>query len=257
MADSRVAKGWADRRYLLRAALSAVSFVILSLFRFPSIEAGVVERKLQQVSDNPFDPKNAKVARRILVAARAGLIKIDASIVKDTGVKFVQIAEHDPAAWPTVQAYLGYRSFLNLDLAPALTPSTGTSKYQPTVSFKPDSQAPIGWHRALSVSFAGGYANSSDSARLELLSKPQPEGSEFAFFILTGDTSTIVLDGLYMKHVIIRNADVEYSGGAIRLEDVYFVNCRFHSQFKLAPKSLDLSREILQAASTTFPRFYA
>ena len=55
-------------------------------------------------------------------------------------------------------------------------------------------------------------AQLNKSARLERLDKPEAEGSEFGFFIMDRYLDTIVLDGMYMKHVLIRNADVQYDG---------------------------------------------
>lgn len=109
------------------------------------------------------------------------------------------------------------------------------------------------YHKAFHVSFAGGHESSEKSARLERLDKPQPEGSEFAFYVVDGGLDTIVLDGAYMRHVVLRNADIQYDGGPIKLEDVYFVNCTFHSRFKLTPRTMDLSRQLLASASITFP----
>jgi hypothetical protein len=83
------------------------------------------------------------------------------------------------------------------------------------------------------------------------MTTPQPEGSEFAFFIVDGFHDTIVLDNMNMRHVIIRNADVQYDGGLSDLQDVYFVNCVFHSRFKSSPKTAELGKRILAAASVT------
>ncbi len=51
----------------------------------------------------------------------------------------------------------------------------------------------------------------------------KPNGPAVLFL----DGGTVVLDGMYFKRVIIRNAKVVYRGGPVHMEDVYFVNCTF------------------------------
>lgn len=51
------------------------------------------------------------------------------------------------------------------------------------------------------------------------------KGAGPAFVLLKG--GHLQLDGNQMKHAIVENAVVKYSGGAIQLYDVYFVNCTF------------------------------
>jgi hypothetical protein len=80
---------------------------------------------------------------------------------------------------------------------------------------------------AVKVGFAGGHVPQEQSARLESLADPQPHGSGFGFFVIEGGNQAIVLDGMYIKNAIVRNARIIYNGAAVRLESVYFVNCTF------------------------------
>jgi hypothetical protein len=231
-----------SRRALVFQAGVFVVF-ILSL-RLPRAEAREVEHKLQQASDDPLDPESARVAQKTLAAARKGFLKIDSGIVRDTGSKFIHTAEPNSSAWSAVQEYLGYRSFLNADFVPALTPSTGKSKYRSSVNIT--ALQPNLEHRpAFSVFFAGGYASGDKSARLESLSNPQPEGSEFAYFIVDGGTATLGLDDGYMRNVIIRNSDISYAGGQVKLENVWFINCTFQAYVRVVPETKKLGNAIL------------
>jgi hypothetical protein len=243
------------------AVIGIVTALITLLVKVNRLEAFIHDNagfiaglRLQQNAIDPTDPQHIADARRVLNTAKARRIKILPDVISSTGVKFIEAAEKTAEVWPAAQEYLDYRSFLNADFVPSanqLTPATGKSKYRSAVTIIPNPKHPER-HKAFQVSFAGGYALPDKSARLETLANPQPEGSEFAFFVIEGGLDTIVLDGEYMRHVIIRNADVQYDGGPIRLEDVYFVNCTFHSGFKLTPRSIVLGREILTAASVTF-----
>jgi hypothetical protein len=218
--------------------------IISLLLRLPRAEAREVEHKHQHASDNPLDPESARVAQNTLAAARRGFLKIDSRIVRDTGAKFIQTAEQNSGAWSAVQEYLGYRSFLNADFVPALTPATGTSKYRSSV--KITALQPNFEHRpAFQVFFAGGYASGDKSARLESLSNPQPEGSEFAYFIVDGGAATIGLDDAYMRNVIIRNSDISYAGGQVKLENVWFINCTFQAYVRVVPETKKLGYAIL------------
>jgi hypothetical protein len=231
-----------SRRALVFQAGVFVAF-ILSL-RLPRAEAREVERRLQQAAENPLDPGSAIIAQKTLSAARKGFLKIDSRIVRDTGAKFIQTAGPNSGAWSAVQEYLSYRSFLNADFVPALTPATGTSKYRSSVNItalQPDFE-----HRpAFQVLFAGGYASGDKSARLETLSNPQPGGSEFAYFIVYGGAATIGLDDAYMRNVIIRNSDISYAGGKVKLENVWFINCTFRAYVRVVPETKQLGNAIL------------
>ncbi len=46
-----------------------------------------------------------------------------------------------------------------------------------------------------------------------------------AFIVLEGDE--LILDGLEMKNVILRNVNIRYYGSRVVMENVYFVNCTF------------------------------
>jgi hypothetical protein len=240
------------RRDLIRAAFSAAAMLLLSLLRIPHMGELVFERKLQQASGDPTSPRNIQDVKLVLAQATAAQVPISSDVVRTAGIKFLEAAQNQPVAWDAARAFLDYRSLLNAGIAPRPTPATGKSKYRESVTIKPNPDHPER-HPAFQVTFAGGYATPDKSARLETMRDPQPMGSEFAFFTIDGYVDTIVLDGMYMKHVVIRNADVQYDGGPIRLEDVYFVNCVFHSRFTLTLRGIDLSREILRAAGTTFP----
>jgi len=244
-----------------RPATAAAADAILSIVavfssRFPAVEANVVADRLELASKSPLDPHNAEKAKQALSAAQVARVKIDGRIVARTGDEFLQNARLNPEVWPTVQEYLGYRSFLNEDLAPALTPASGKSNYRESVNVLPPSRDELRRQRgraveAFRVSFAGGHAAGNGAARLENLNDPQPEGSEFKFFIIDGGESTIVLDDEYMKNVIIRNSNVSYSGRMIRLENVWLVNCSFDN-YSLTEMTISLGRTILADGAVSF-----
>jgi hypothetical protein len=246
--------GMASDITTIKSTLQPIPDEIRSLEnRMTKMETHWEDLKLKNLSQVPPSKESVEAIRQVLDEAQRTNVRLSTDTVENLGAGFLRVADKNPLAWDAAKAFLDYRSSLNVDALPlALTPSTGTSKYREAVTIIPNPEHPE-LHKAFSVSFAGGHVPSDISARLEKLDKPQPEGSEFAFYVIDGSFDTIVLDGSYMKHVVIRNADVEYDGGAVRLEDVYFVNCAFHSRFKASPKTIALSRQLLASAAINFP----
>jgi len=241
-----------SRRALVLQAATFIAF--LASLRLPRAEARIIERKLQEMTDNPANPQNILDATQLIATAKAERIRVRPSVIGYAGKKFVKIANDDPVAWNATLAFLDYRSFLNADFVPSLghlTPATGKSKYLFSIGTKPNPDY-SGTQKAFTVFTAGGYSTPDKAARMEKLDAPEPSGSEFAFVVIEGGVDAVVLDGEYLKHVIIRNSDIVYDGGPLRLEDVYFVNCTFHSSFKLTPRSIELSQQILAAANVSF-----
>jgi hypothetical protein len=152
-------------------------------------------------------------------------------------------------AGKTLQQAADYRSFLNKDFIPSLKNLTPwrDSQYRTSLFFKP---TPNTEGIAATIYFAGGKADSEHSARLEFLSNPQTVPSETGLFVVNGGLDAIMLDGMYMKNVIIRNAAIFYGGGKVRLENVTFVNCTF--SFITNKPTFKLGDAILQAAQVTF-----
>jgi hypothetical protein len=214
----------------------------------------VVERRLKENANDPSHYQNTQDATRALIRAKMSNIKMNPSVVESTGRRFMEASVKSPDAWETAQQYLDYRSFLNANFVPSLGQLTPwkDSRYQSALHIKPsvflDSPLPV---RALSVSFAGGYVRPEHSARLEFLSNPQSETSGIGIFVIDGGADIVGLDDMYMKNVIVRNSTVEYDGGPVRLENVYFVNCSFH--FQRTPIAVDLGKTMLASAIVTFP----
>ena len=227
-----------------------------------------IENRLQRIEDNllalrasmaaidPNDKRNQQEVKNIFEDAEKTSIHLPENIVQDIGGKFLDASTKNNQIWPVVEDVLAYRTFLNLSFMPAvgsptrldLTPKW--SKYMESVKVRLNPAHPE-THPAFEMFYAGGHTTPENSAHYELINKPQSEASGIAFFILNGLSDTIVLDGTRIKNVIIRNADVEYSGGPLVLENVYFVNCTFVS-FRMTPESVGLGKSILASASISF-----
>lgn len=195
-------------------------------------------------------------AERVIALARVLDLKLDHVVLARYGSSVARISE-DPTvgnvAWSSLKQAVDYRSFLNKDFVP--TPKDLTvwpdkrGFYRPSINLVgeiPNSEK----KPAVNIFFAGGIVRSEDSARLELLSNPQKSGSEIGLYVVEGGHMAIGLDNANMKNVVIRNAEVVYNGGPVRLENVAFVNCTF--VFTKNRPTINLGETILQANSINF-----
>ena len=60
----------------------------------------------------------------------------------------------------------------------------------------------------------------------------------------------VILDNLYVKRVVFQNAHIVYRGGAVTLDDVYFLDCTF--EIENHAKGQEMARKILSDAATNF-----
>lgn len=209
---------------------------------FPATAVGVKPTK-QQIN----------AAGRILELARTEKANIDSVVLKNVGENVAALTTQpqlSSAAWDSLSQAVSYRSFLNKGYVPKLsdlTPATGKEDYSTDVNI---TGLGASGARALSVWFGGGHQPDRESARMELLNKPRRHGSGFGFLVLDGGDASIGLDGMYMKNVIVRNVVVDYGGGPVKLENVYFVNCTF--RLKKTVPVREFSTRMLQAAAISF-----
>jgi hypothetical protein len=192
---------------------------------------------------------------------------IDAKLKPDSLAgygKLVSTLTNSPSlsdvAWRNLTQAVDYRTFLNADYAPKpsdFTPATGREGYKFDLQLFPDrpenNRVP-----AAVIGTAGGHVPQEQSARLETLTAANPRGSGFGFIVVEGGNQAVVLDGMYMKNVIVRNARIIYNGAPIKFENVYFVNCTFRfpliEQFHLDRQGpvRNLSHAILEATAVNF-----
>lgn len=229
-----------------------------------NIDAALSGLQLQQAAANPTDKNSAAEAKRAIDAARATSAKIPSGVIEQAGRKFVNASSQNPPAWDTALTLVNYRSFLSADVQPPLgqtsTPPSN-SNYKVSLNLDtPQGTSIQGFllpkedkRQTLGVFNAGGPASPEDSARLEDLRTPQTSSTGTKFFLVDGGDHQlrIVLDGDYMKNVVIRNAIVLYRGGPVRLQNVFFINCKF--EMKTDRNSQNLVLAVLAAdPSTTF-----
>jgi hypothetical protein len=220
----------------------------------PLIRDGLIKR-IAQVSRNPGDLHSIQEAKKILASAKAANTKLDQTIIKNAGKKFIEAAKETPDAWNAALALLDYRSLLNSDLGPPLInprPAESicyvTSKTHILTTEPVDENAV--W-KSQRISAVGGGLSDDAAAHMEEIGKSVKRcGVQFLIFEMPNTSNELLLDGLSLKNVVIRDTRVAYHGGRILLENVYFVNCTF--DFPSAPASSSLASAILDAPAITF-----
>ncbi len=217
------------------------------------IRASLDALRLKQNSSNPSSPAVIKETEAILESAQKTGLKISQDTIREEGTKFIHAEEKIPEAWQAVSAFLNYRSYLNLNFTPPHGPPTPVAASGYSIQIAPK----IGENRTGIVRHGGqilaaaANAPPDKAARLETLQTFNVARSGPALLIVeVGENDAMVLDGAYIKNVIIRNTTVQYSGGPLVLDNVYFVNC----SFELVPKtnSRQLADVILTSAAATF-----
>lgn len=159
----------------------------------------------------------------LVQAAKATHTSLDVRDVQTVGEKVVNASKNSPDAWGVALDYLSYRTFINsrpsLPGEPVLQPQSGHSLFQAPKNVLNQGTAKL--------SFVG-VTDSPNNAQFRAINEPDLNASKktnVAFLIL--DDGDLLLDGVYMKNVIVENSHVIYRGGPVVLQNVTFVNCTF------------------------------
>jgi hypothetical protein len=239
-----------SRRSLVFQLATFIAF--LASFRLPRAEARTIERRLQVVSENPSSPQNIQEAVRLITAAQAGGIRIAPSIVSNVGKRFLDTAENDPTesiAWSAAQAFVEYRSFINVDFQPHL----GHQIDDPELTTYYHNQSLEGTDFPPMFVYGWGVPV-AEAARLNKIGEIPQLGRRFgnSFIRIQGNhkNDSVVLDGIEMKNVVIRDTSVYYDGQSVILENVCFVNCNIN--LKQSANSAQLANALLKSPCVSF-----
>jgi hypothetical protein len=189
-----------------------------------------------------------QLVRAVVDKAREVDVKIDRSEIRQAGERLTSIAASNSniatLAWESFLALANYQSWNNADSVPS-TPNA-TPADQITLTAVAGAGVPFG----LSV-FRYGTVPFAKSAKYEPIGKEMNAGkslgSEFIVVEHRPPTMNLRLDGMHLRNVIFRDATIEYLGGRVILENVYFVNCRFEIVQK--PGGEKLGSALLASAS--------
>jgi len=173
--------------------------------------------QLKQLSINPESPQSIKDAQNLLNTAQQKKIQIDNATIRDVSTTFAKAAKANPDAWEVVTELVNYRSSLNANLSSPLA----NLELHPETDYLYPTTDIIG-------TFAHyGAAPISRAAKFNPIGVNSNPGRTTGDLFLAVDNSTITLDNMEIKSVVFSNSTILYTGGAVILENVYFINCKF------------------------------
>ena len=237
------------------AIIGAFTFYFTFGQRLTAVETDIAwiksALKLTQAAQRAASPGSVQEVTNTTSELRARGIKLDKGLVSAVGDSFLKAAKQNPGAWPAVVSLLGYKSFLNEETAPKFDlrqRPVDPTKYHMSLSF---TGVPPGQQGGLVAEVrVYGAALGDKSALLDDLQQPQVAVPGYELIVVNALGGSIGLDNARMKHVILMNAKVTYSGGLISLDDVQFVNCSF--EFNPTPAGFELAESILSAPTARF-----
>jgi len=198
--------------------------------RLGGIEASLLALRATQAANQPTDKKNIAEAKAILNAAIQSAIKLPPNVVERSGKAFIDAASKEPAAWDAAQAFLDYRSVLNVPSMPV-----GRITREFTTHYTTDNLLNME-KAALSVLGATDAANAAQLRHINGPDMNQGIPTQPSFLIY--ENATFQLDTMFLRGVIFRDSRIIYKGGPIVLQGVYFINCTFAIERQPAGQSL-------------------
>jgi hypothetical protein len=220
----------------------------ISGFRAPLYTAN-----LRLDASAPAKAENIAGATKTLQEAKKSKVRISLPVIQESGQDFIKASQENAESWKAATSFINYPSFLNVDYQPTLSGQRQMDnpqiKFTVQVKSGPNATEPSTLFQGQILPF--GTASPENSARYEAIDSMQPPtGVAFVLIRHTGKDNVIVLDGLRLKNVVIADSTVEYDGGPLILENVYFVNCTF--TLPAAHNTRALGNAILESASVQF-----
>jgi hypothetical protein len=184
--------------------------------------------------------KTLGLANTATAAALQAGVKIDSSLVFEAGRDALLSTNNDDLAalaWAASQQLTNYASFLRANMMPVL----GSSQRPKTGRFA--LAAPID-NRGRPIKNPDittfGFATADKAALFEHIGPipavglppelnpivhPEQGNAEYAVVDFLGQT--VILDGMRLRNIILKNSHLTYTGKLIDLNNVYFVGCTF------------------------------
>jgi hypothetical protein len=176
--------------------------------------------QLASAARDPADPKNALEAKRLVTVARENSIQLPSAVIQENGLRFVEASEKSPVAWDTALAFLAYKSFINtfaINIPNFQADKAGTTAI---LMNYPLGQNPPKF-------FSAGTAPKDLAAQLMKIGDDMNAGKNFGIGYIFGFGGATVLDGMQLRNVVFRDVHVVYSGGPLKMTNVFFLNCTF------------------------------
>ena len=193
----------------------------------------LLKQALERAFPSPKASKNEirgslRETNELLKLAKSQNIKLDPQLVSNYG-RQVSSLSNDPAvsslAWSTALAFLDYKSLLNSDSLHSV-PGTFIAVPPGTITFMIQAK----WYGAANFEWSKESVPRDESFVFQRIDNPAnlPGGNTHPFLRVIGEKGSVIwLDGFRVRNVVLENITVEYDGGPVEMDHVYFVNCTF------------------------------
>ena len=189
----------------------------------PLLQSRVQENLKHSASLTPSEfEKELPNLRATMLAASNAKIMAAPQLVAEVGQRAVQVAargDHlQESAWLTVGAFMDYRSIVNQAFVP------------PDSNFQTTPQTRYMWSIGHGHPDRVGHLGTlpiDKAATIRELGTAAKSSSQTGDALLLGVGGKFKIDGLELRNVILKNMIIVYQGGALMLENVVFVNCKF------------------------------
>jgi hypothetical protein len=124
-------------------------------------------------------------------------------------------------AWDTALAFLDYKSFVNtlaINL-PTIKPDASRATTHVTTDHPPGLKNPN--------FFWVGTAPREQAAQVMKIGKDLDAGQALGVAFLFGYGGGMILDGMQLRNVVFQEVHIVYSGGPLKMTNVFFLNCTF------------------------------
>jgi hypothetical protein len=180
----------------------------------------------------------------LITAAHENAVQLPPAVIQENGLRFVEASEKSPAAWDAALAFLAYKSFVN-------TFAVNIPNYQGDKAGVTHVliASPVG--KEPPKFFSAGTAPKDQAAQVMKIGGDMDAGKDFGVAYIFAFGGATVLDGLQLRNVVFRDVHVVYSGGPLKMTNVFFLNCTF--EMKPDTNTLKLaSAALTPGPSTTF-----
>ena len=201
---------------------------------------------IKNASSRPEDSQSSTQVEKVVTRAMKQGQRIDPNVIAEAGFKFVGAASTAPEAWKVAVALLNYKSFLNTadTSSPSLTPNNETFNTQYSFFYSDSDPSARGQARWL------GTSRPPDVPEAHPLDRPDENaGLTIGPRLLLVENARLLLDGMFIKNVIIRDSHVRYKGGSMELQNVYFENCTF--DVSQQTRSQEFAKAIFSSPNTS------
>jgi len=242
----------------MRSDLSTIKTNVESLETSVGTTNKRIDDLLSKALDRAFPPATAGKEKirgslnemmGIIQLAQSQNVKLDPELLTRYGRQVAELTMESNGtdkAWKTLNSLVDYRTTFNGDRLPLPRHDFIPQPDSPTALFHiREKGGPLFW------SWPPGLVPSDQAFIFQRLNDTRRlSGYGHPLVLVSGIRVEINIDEFHLRNVIFENVKIEYDGGPLVMENVYFVNCTF--ELKPTKPSQLFATEVLAKVPSTF-----